>query len=147
MFDLDGRPRLVGGRIDIGAYEFQGPGIGEFTAWLQQHGLPTDGSADYKDSDGDGMNNWQEWIAGTDPTDPTSLLKLMTPTVTNNATDISLTWQSVTNRTYFIQRTTDLIGEPFSVLASNVLGQAGTTSFTDTNAVGTGPLFYRIGVQ
>jgi hypothetical protein len=147
MFDLDGRPRLVGGRIDIGAYEFQGPGVGEFTAWLQQHGLPTDGSADYKDSDGDGMNNWQEWIAGTDPTDPTSLLKLMAQTVTNNATNISLTWQSVTNRTYFIQRTTDLIGEPFSILASNVLGQAGTTSFTDTNAVGAGPLFYRIGVQ
>lgn len=143
--DLDGRRRVVGSQIDIGAYEYQGPGIGEFTAWLQQYGLPTDGSGDYKDSDGDGMNNWQEWIAGTDPVDSESVLKLLAATLMNNAADI--TWQSVTDRTYFIQSSTDLVGEPFSTLASNIVGHAGTTSFTDTNVVTTGTSFYRIGIQ
>ncbi len=30
---------------------------------------------------------------------------------------------------------------------SNVVGQPGTTTFTDTNAVGASPFFYRVGVE
>jgi len=40
--------------------------------WLRDHGLPTDGSADHLDSDGNGHSNLSEWIAGTDPRDPGS---------------------------------------------------------------------------
>jgi hypothetical protein len=144
--DLDGRNRFVG-PVDIGAYEFQRPGVGEFIAWLEQHNLPTDGSADFLDSDADGLNNWQEWLAGTEPTISSSVLKLMNPTVDISA-GITLTWQSVSNRIYFLQRGADLLAQPpFSTIQSNIIGQAGTTSYTDTNGVGTGPFFYRIGVQ
>ena len=71
--DLDGRPRMVGGTVDMGAYEFQGPGMSEFIGWLAQYSLPTDGSADYADTDTDGHNSWQEWKAWTDPTNALSV--------------------------------------------------------------------------
>lgn len=146
LTDLDGRPRGQGGALDIGAYEFQ-PGVsGAFIGWLAGSGLPTDGSADYSDSDGDWMNNWQEWIAGTNPTNSVSALRMLNPS--NDVSGITVSWQSMTNRTYFLERAADLgAASPFSLLSSNIVGQSGTTSFTDTNAVTPGPFFYRVGVQ
>src|SRR5262249_19155372 len=102
--DRDGRPRIVGGTVDIGAYEFQ-PGVsGGFIGWLRNYGLPTDGSADFTDPDGDGMSNWQEWLAGTIPIDAASSLRLLAPVPL--PAGFLLCWNSDTAHTYFIERAT-----------------------------------------
>jgi hypothetical protein len=92
------------------------------------------------------LNNWQEWRAGTDPTDPLSVLRLLTPVP--GPSGVTVTWLSVSNRTYFLARSTNLSVAPiFLTLSSNIVGQAGSTTLLDTNAAGMGPVFYRVGVQ
>jgi hypothetical protein len=129
--------------MDMGAYECQGPGMGEFIGWLQQYGLPTDGSADFVDSDGDGMNNWQEWVCGTNLTNRLSVLRLLPPSA--SPTNVTVTWESVVGVNYFLEGSTNLAA-PFTLLATNIAGQAGTTSYTGTNGTGARQFFYRVGV-
>jgi len=143
--DLDGNPRLVGGTVDIGAYEFQNPQSVISYGWLQRYGLPTDGSVDYADPDGDGMTNWREWITNTDPTNSLSFLHMLSPNQTNNAGGVIIHWQS-SGINYVMQRSSDIAG-PFVTIAPNVFAALGTATYRDANATGPGPYFYRVGVQ
>jgi hypothetical protein len=161
--DFDGNPRVAGGTVDIGAYEFQNPRSVISYNWLEQYGLPTDGSADFIDTDGDGMNNWQEWVCGTDPTNRLSVLRMLSTMPTS--TNVTVSWQSVSGINYFLQRSATLspllmltgsnsvvagtnLVESTNVIfvVTDVLGQPGTTTYTDTNASG-GPFFYRVGIK
>jgi hypothetical protein len=142
--DLDGNPRIVGGTVDMGAYECQSPVLLDFYNWLQTYNLSTSASSVYLDSDGDGMNNWEEWVCGTNPTNALSVLRMVSALPTS--TNVTVTWQSVAGVNYFLERSADPAA-PFTLLATNILGQAGTTSYADTNAAGKGPFFYRVGVK
>jgi hypothetical protein len=145
--DLDGNPRIAGGTVDIGAYEYQTPVSRVSYAWLQQYGLPINTNTDTADLDGTGLNVYQDWIAGLNPTNAQSVLRMTSATRTNAPAGLVVTWQSVSGILYFLQSSTNLAGQPaFSTIQSNLVGQAGTTSYTDTNAVGAGPYFYRVGV-
>jgi len=144
--DLDSNPRIVSGTVDIGSYEFQGSGSVISYAWLQQYGLPTDGSADLADPDGDGMSNWQEWRCLTDPANALSVLRLLSASPVG--TNVTVSWQSVAGVNYFLERCTDLAATPcFSPVAVGIPGQAGTTSYTDSDMPATNRLFYRVGVN
>ena len=144
--DLDGLPRTVSDTVDIGAHEFPGPGSVISHLWLQQYGLPMDGSADDTDDDGDGLNNRQEWRCLTNPTNSLSLLRLLEPLPAGG--NVIVQWQSVAGVSYFLERSTN--GTPsflFVPLATSIFGQQDMTSYTDTNAVNQPMLFYRVGVN
>ena len=144
--DRDGRPRVQGARVDMGAYEYQGPGTGEFIGWLQSFTLPTDGSADFLDSDGDGFTNWQEYRCGTAPTNALSALRLLPPARVGR--DLVLTWPSASNRVYDLYRLGALAESPLYVrVATNLVGQLGTTTFTLTNGAAAPLRFFRVGVE
>ena len=141
---LTGNRGLVSGTVDIGAYEFQGPGSLISYAWLQHYGLPTDGSADATDPDADGHNTWQEWRCQTCPTNARSVLRLLS--ASRDGTNVTVSWESVAGVSYFLECSTNLAATPrFTPVATHLPGQPGTTPYTDTNAVGAGPLFYRVG--
>ena len=140
--DLEGHLRFSGIAPDLGATEFQFDD--PFYAWRLCYALPTDGSADYANPDADGLNNWQEWIAGTDPTNALSTLRIIS--VTNSASGTTIQWTSVTNRTYRLESTTNLAASAFSIVATNLAGQAGTTACADTNSPGLPARYYRVGV-
>jgi hypothetical protein len=142
--DLDGNPRIGGGTVDIGCYEYQTPASVISYAWLQQYGLATDGSVDYANLDGTGFNVYQDWVTGLNPTNPASVLAMFTPAATNNDNGITVTWQSVSGIFYNLQRSTNL--PVFTTIQTNLFTLAGTTSYKDTSATNNVPYFYRVGV-
>jgi hypothetical protein len=91
------------------------------------------------DLDGTGMNVYQDWIAGLNPTNALSVSPMTSAAATNNPAGLVVTWGSVSGIMYFLQSGTNLAAQPaFTTLQSNMVCQAGTTSYMDTNAVGAG---------
>lgn len=97
------------------------------------------------DGDNDGMKNWQEFIAGTNPTNKSSVFAAVTIKQVG-PNKFVLTWASVSNKTYFIQSTTNLATGFNSTITSNI---AATPPFnTYTNTASSGPaFFFREGIQ
>jgi hypothetical protein len=58
------------------------------------------------DSDGDGMNNWQEFMAGTNPTNAASVLKV---SLQQSNQGFFLNWNTIPGQTYQVQVTTNFI--------------------------------------
>jgi len=58
---------------------------------------------------------------------------------------LTILWQSVTNRTYWLERATNL--PAFTTLATNLAGQSSTTAFLDSTATNAGAYFYRVGAK
>jgi len=138
--DFEKSIRIRGKTVDMGAYEFQSPTSDISYHWLQANGLSRDGSSDYTDPDGDGMNNWQEWHSDTVPTNALSLFRIVEVKMTGRLA--SVTWISGVNRSYALERCTNLAQTSFSIIRTTN-GAAGMTTLLDFPRP-PGPFFYRV---
>ncbi len=124
--------------------------------WLAQHGLTNDfEAASTNDTDHDGMNNAAEYVAGTDPTNITSLLGFTAKAPyrsTNEGQLRGFIWYfpAVEGRVYDIEAVNDLGNHAGWALlpgATNLTGFP-TIAFTNLFSQSAGECeFYRIGVR
>ncbi|MBI5388191.1 MAG: lamin tail domain-containing protein [Verrucomicrobia bacterium] len=78
-----------------------GDGDGLPDPWEAAWGFPTNSPANRDlDSDGDGVNDWREYVAGTNPTDANSVLRLDLVLQTNG---VGLAFLASSNKTYSVQ--------------------------------------------
>lgn len=113
-----------------------------FSDWMAAHGLAA--GQEHVDTDGDGLDNWSEWVAGTDPTNRNSVLRV--EAVVPALSGFRVRWQSVTNRNYSVQRAATLSPSAFLTLTSGIPGQAVFTEYLDAAPPVTSS-FYRVGVS
>lgn len=115
-------------------------------AWLQYY-YPM--ASDYpalarSDTDGDGMTAEEEYVAGTNPTNRTSVLRIVD--YHRSAGSSTLSWSAVTNRLYAVWQSTNLL-HGWTSLTNGVWGlPAGTNSFEMIES-GDSMFFYRVGVS
>ena len=110
--------------------------------WLHDHGLTNYVSDDLLDIDGDGMLTWEEYIAGTDPTNHAS--RLLIEIAGQNEDGTVLEWNSVSGRTYGIERSTNLT-QGFTPLPGLIAHPTGT--YTDQVDRGDNAVFYILNVE
>jgi parallel beta-helix repeat protein len=146
--DLDGHPRIIGGGVDMGAYETTN-GVTTNNVpwgWLLQYGWATDGSADLLDPGGNGFPIWMRYVAGTDPTNNAARFQIVA--FSNPAPARTYFSPSLIARLYTLQCSTNLPANSWTNVAGQcrVQGTGPGQGLSDTNA-GAPTRFYRVLVE
>jgi hypothetical protein len=115
---------------------------GTLKSWLKGYGLTE--ADDTLDADNDGLLCWEEYVAGTVPTNGASLLEVNSVEVTTNG--VVVAWQSVEGKSYTLYGDSTLGGLDAADVITNVTGLATETSYTITGSA-SDTAFYKISVE
>jgi hypothetical protein len=103
-------------------------------------------AGDNVDADGDGAPNWQEYLAGTNPTNAMSALKFDGPALNANGTPgVALSWLTAPGKTYILESIPAFGGKTWTPINTNT-GNGYTYQFTQPKYGGNAQ-FYRIRLQ
>ena len=97
---------------------------------------------DNADPDGDGIPNWQEYLAGTSPTNAASVFNFSTTGRGAGTQNLNLSWQTVPGRTYILESSPAVGGTNWTPVGTNV-GDGNAFQVFLTNHAGIAS-FYRI---
>ena len=114
--------------------------------WEYDYFLDRTGAEPDAHGDSDGVSNWQEWLAGTDPTNSDSLLTILSvagPVPTRPV----ITWSGVADRTYSIYRASGASTNSYELIAAGIAGKPSANSYTDEVPSGAIRTFYQVRVQ
>ncbi|MEI6788654.1 MAG: leucine-rich repeat domain-containing protein [bacterium] len=119
-----------------------------YTQWLTNYGFTTSLTNDY---DNDGMLNWQEYLAGTSPTNKTDALVITSMGGTNDA---QFSWLAKSNVSYQIRKSLDLMGAWLNAPTGTGTNQQafqtapmdGLMQYADPDYAGSTNGFYRVNV-
>lgn len=139
-------PTVQDGLITVGSRTNSSWGDGIPDTWrLLWFGTVSNAlSAANADPDGDGANNWQEFIAGTNPNDSTSVFQFAPGE--GNSSSVTLQWPSVVNKSYSVQTSRTLFPPNWVTVATNLIGTGQIMQWQDNNPSGKGQ-FYRATVH
>ncbi|MDD4737225.1 MAG: PKD domain-containing protein, partial [Kiritimatiellae bacterium] len=119
--------------------------------WLAQYGWTNEfDAAALADQDGDGMLTWKEYVAGTDPTEATSVLLGEVQSSSTDEADPVICWMGSDQpgRAYSILWNNALSGTEWSVLVEDVLSAyPAINSYTDAQHTAEQVNYYRIQVK
>jgi len=108
--------------------------------WELQHGLDVFVPDGMGDADADGLSNYGEWLAGTDPQDAASVLKLEAAHAGGNT--VTLSFQAMAGRSYTVLAAPVADAEVWFPVA-NIVALA-TNRYVSVNQSADGMQFYRL---
>jgi CubicO group peptidase (beta-lactamase class C family) len=131
------------------AYDlFDANGDGILDAWQIHYfgSISSPAAAPSADPDGDGVNNLNEYINLTDPSNPASVEKLFVNLDPQNNQRVVLDWPAARGRSFAIETTTNISAPNWQPMAgaTNIIGDNTTRHITNSVS---GSSFYRLRAQ